>query len=159
MAVLVSYPEIFWKVWKFTKSPNGWWRQLAELVEAGDVLATALTRIFIEDMCEEAGIREKPFDNYGKLSLTHHQMESMLQQLAPRYDYSFAHFKGGLLRTHKVLTDGGDFSTSVLVYNFSIYLLFCVNSSRQKQGRQRLLCQTTGAHGWQVRKHVPYKLE
>jgi len=47
LTIQVEYPEIAWNTWKFS-SIRGWWGSLASAFQAGDPLAAAVVRNYIE---------------------------------------------------------------------------------------------------------------
>jgi len=46
--VMVEYPEHGWMPWRFAKSQGGWWSQLAQQLSAGNPLAEAAARMYVE---------------------------------------------------------------------------------------------------------------
>jgi len=61
LGILVEYPEIAWKPWKFRNTLKHWWRDLGSAFKAGDPVAYCITQLYIDDEAEAASIL-KPED-------------------------------------------------------------------------------------------------
>jgi len=50
LSTIHAYPERAWQVWKFERTPKGWWETFARQCEAGNPMAHAAFREYIEGL-------------------------------------------------------------------------------------------------------------
>lgn len=87
------------RIWKFQKTPSGWWSDLAAKFYAGDQSATALTKLFIADIAEQWQVRSlddwySVVHKIGKgriyFQLSHFgSLERVLKCLHPNHPWKF----------------------------------------------------------------------
>jgi len=56
LAIMTEYPEYAWLPWKFNKSLTGWWRDLQKKFKAGNPIAEAVVRLYMEDLAQQNNV-------------------------------------------------------------------------------------------------------
>jgi len=59
LAVMTELPESAWQVWKFSKTPRGFWPRLGKLFVAGDPVAESVVRLYYSQVTQSLGIQNK----------------------------------------------------------------------------------------------------
>jgi len=100
---MTEHPEHWWVPWRFKVSPRGWFHHLSQRFFAGDPVATAVVREYIDEIGHVHGVSTledwyqvsyKKFDRatQRQLLLLRGQLSAILIRLHPHHPWDFQRF-------------------------------------------------------------------